>query len=205
MRLHSTVLIGIAVVFVMAAGCSSSTPPAATPAAKPAATSTKPDSTPAQPAAEPAKTETPVAAAAAPLVAAAAQKQEEATSTVKIVNEQGKAVVVTFQTVFFDFDKYNIKPEFVAVIKQNADVLKKATMLNVVIEGHCDERGTNEYNLALGQRRATAVMQALVAEGVNKSQVKTISYGEERPVDPGHDEAAWAKNRRGVIRDGSGR
>jgi peptidoglycan-associated lipoprotein len=199
MRPHSIVLFGIAAVFLLATACKSTTPPATAPAAKPAAAST---------ATEPAKTETPAAAAetpAAPLVAAVEQKKEEAVTTIKIADEKGKAMIVSFQTVYFDFDKYNIKPEFVSVIKQNADILKKAAALKIVIEGHCDERGTNEYNLALGQRRATAVMKALEAEGVNKDQLKTISYGEERPVDPGHTEEAWAKNRRSVITNGTGR
>jgi peptidoglycan-associated lipoprotein len=104
-----------------------------------------------------------------------------------------------FGIVYFDFDKYNIKPEFKDTIKANAKMLMDQAGLKVTIEGHCDERGTNEYNLALGQRRAEAVRQALVAAGVPAGQLKTISFGEERPVDPGHDEAAWAKNRRAVV------
>ncbi len=71
--------------------------------------------------------------------------------------------------------------------------------MQVTIEGHCDERGTNEYNLALGQRRAEAVRQALIAEGVSAGQVATVSYGEERPVALGHDEDSWWQNRRGVL------
>ncbi len=103
-----------------------------------------------------------------------------------------------FKVVYFDFDKYNIKSEFKAAIKENAQRLG-ADKDKVVIEGHCDERGSNEYNLALGQRRAEALRQALVAEGVPAGLLKTISYGEERPVDPGHTEEAWAKNRRAVL------
>ncbi|MBI3991802.1 MAG: peptidoglycan-associated lipoprotein Pal [Candidatus Lambdaproteobacteria bacterium] len=104
-----------------------------------------------------------------------------------------------FKPVFFDFDKYDIKPEFVAVIKENAGVLKGDANMKVVIEGHCDERGTTEYNLALGERRARAVRSALIDEGVNPTQLKMVSYGEERPADLGHNEAAWEKNRRAVI------
>jgi len=104
-----------------------------------------------------------------------------------------------FGIVYFDFDKSNIKPEFENTIAENAKKLMADSSMRVTIEGHCDERGTNEYNLALGQRRAEAVRRALVAAGVSASQLSTVSYGEERPVDPGHDEAAWAKNRRGVI------
>ncbi len=100
--------------------------------------------------------------------------------------------------VYFDFDKFNIKPEFAASIKENSGRLIAGKQA-VVVEGHCDERGSNEYNLALGQRRAEAVRQALVAAGVPADQLKTISYGEERPEDPGHNESAWAKNRRAML------
>ena len=104
-----------------------------------------------------------------------------------------------FTPVFFDFDKYDIKPEFRAAITENAGVLKSNASMKVVIEGHCDERGTTEYNLALGERRARAVRSALIDEGVNPAQLKMVSYGEERPADSGHNEAAWAQNRRAVI------
>lgn len=104
-----------------------------------------------------------------------------------------------FRPVFFDFDRAVIKPEFKSAIAFNADVLKADRTLKVVIEGHCDERGSTEYNLALGERRAEAVRKALVAAGAAPEQLKTVSYGEERPADPGHGEAAWAKNRRAVI------
>ena len=108
-------------------------------------------------------------------------------------------VMADFGTVYFDFDKSNIKPEFEAVIRKNADVLRANAGLKVTIEGHCDERGTNEYNLALGQRRAEAVRQALIAAGVDAAQLSTVSYGEERPVAMGNNEADWAKNRRSEI------
>jgi peptidoglycan-associated lipoprotein len=103
-----------------------------------------------------------------------------------------------FKIVYFDFDKSNIKPEFRAVIKENAERLISSKQ-DIVIEGHCDERGSNEYNLALGQRRAESVRQALEGSGVPASQLTTVSFGEERPVDIGHNEAAWSKNRRAVL------
>ncbi len=106
---------------------------------------------------------------------------------------------VGFGAVFFDFDKSNIKPEFEETLAANARRLIDDPDLKVVIEGHCDERGTTEYNLALGERRANAVKEALIANGANPDQLDTVSYGEERPADPGHDEAAWAKNRRGIL------
>ncbi|HKI98273.1 MAG TPA: peptidoglycan-associated lipoprotein Pal [bacterium] len=113
--------------------------------------------------------------------------------------KQPMAAPSPYGIVYFDFDKYNIKPEFQQTIDENAKALMAHPDVKVQVEGHCDERGTNEYNLALGQRRAEAVRQALIAAGVSASQLSTISYGEERPVDPGHNEAAWAKNRRSVL------
>ena len=100
--------------------------------------------------------------------------------------------------VFFDFDKSVIKPEGRTTLQRQADWLKKYANFSVTIEGHCDERGTREYNLALGERRATAVRNALVALGIPANRVKTISYGKERPAVLGSNEAAWAQNRRGV-------
>ncbi|MDD2839647.1 MAG: peptidoglycan-associated lipoprotein Pal [Rickettsiales bacterium] len=100
--------------------------------------------------------------------------------------------------VYFDFDKYNISNESADILKLQAEWLKSDTNINVVIEGHCDERGTREYNLALGERRATAVKKYLVKQGVAISRIKTISYGKERPIFVGSGEAVWAKNRVGV-------
>ncbi|HKJ22353.1 MAG TPA: peptidoglycan-associated lipoprotein Pal, partial [Gammaproteobacteria bacterium] len=104
-----------------------------------------------------------------------------------------------FDIIYFDFDRSNIKPEFRDAISKNAQVLMDNPDVTVVIEGHADERGTTEYNLALGQRRANSVRQALIEQGVDDSRLDIVSYGEERPVDPGHNEEAWAKNRRGVL------
>jgi peptidoglycan-associated lipoprotein len=97
--------------------------------------------------------------------------------------------------VFFDFDKYDIRPNDAKMLDTNAAWLKSNDNL-VLIEGHCDERGTNEYNLALGERRAKATMNYLVAQGVQASRITIISYGEERPVCTAHNEECWAKNRR---------
>jgi peptidoglycan-associated lipoprotein len=98
--------------------------------------------------------------------------------------------------IHFDFDKYDIRPADAAILKGNADLLKKYHNVKVQIEGHCDERGTVEYNLALGERRANSTRNYLVSIGVSPERVSTISYGKERPLDPSHNEAAWTKNRR---------
>jgi len=100
--------------------------------------------------------------------------------------------------VFFDFDKSNIKSEGTTTLQRQAAWLQKYPNVTVTIEGHCDERGTREYNLALGERRATAVKNALVALGIPRNRIQTISYGKERPAVVGSNEAAWAQNRRGV-------
>lgn len=100
------------------------------------------------------------------------------------------------KVVNFEFDRSEVRSEFYEVIKLNADYMSLNSAANITIEGHCDERGTREYNLALGERRANAVKNALIAEGVSPSRINVISYGEERPVDAAHNETAWAKNRR---------
>jgi peptidoglycan-associated lipoprotein len=98
--------------------------------------------------------------------------------------------------IHFSFDKYDIRPEDGAILKENAALLKKFPNVKVQIEGHCDERGTIEYNLALGERRANRTRDYLVSLGISPDRISTISYGKEKPLDPGHDEEAWAKNRR---------
>ncbi len=98
--------------------------------------------------------------------------------------------------IHFDFDRYDIRPVDAAILKENAALLNKYTNVKIQIEGHCDERGTVEYNLALGERRATSAKNYLVSLGVASVRISTISYGEEKPLDPGHNEEAWAKNRR---------
>ena len=96
----------------------------------------------------------------------------------------------------FDFDSSIIRPDAREILKGNADFLLKNRAATIVIEGHCDERGTAEYNMALGQRRAQETKKYLVNLGIKESTIRTISYGEERPLDPGNTEEAWAKNRR---------
>ncbi len=100
--------------------------------------------------------------------------------------------------VFFDFDKFNLAPEAQETLKKQAAWLQKFPNVAITVEGHCDERGTREYNLALGERRANAVKDYLSALGVARSRIQTLSYGKERPVALGHNDEAWAQNRRGV-------
>ncbi|MBN2062478.1 MAG: peptidoglycan-associated lipoprotein Pal [Deltaproteobacteria bacterium] len=98
--------------------------------------------------------------------------------------------------IYFDFDKSELKPEARAILTKKAEWLRANPGFSVRIEGHCDERGTNEYNLALGERRADAAWKFLNALGVSSNRMTTVSYGEERPAVAGHNEAAWSKNRR---------
>ena len=100
--------------------------------------------------------------------------------------------------VFFDYDSYEIRPDAQNTLQQQAAWLQQYGQYSVLIEGHCDERGTREYNLALGERRANSVRNYLVALGIDGNRIQTISYGKERPEVPGSDESAWAQNRRGV-------
>ncbi len=104
------------------------------------------------------------------------------------------------ETVYFDFDSAALRPDAIATLQKNAEKIKSALQQNpniiIQLAGHCDERGTQEYNLALGERRALAVRDYLIKLGVPSQNLITISYGEEFPADPGHNEAAWAKNRR---------
>ncbi len=103
------------------------------------------------------------------------------------------------RVVYFDFDKSDIKPEFLDTLTAHAKYLVANPTQKIRIEGYTDERGTVEYNIALGDRRAQAVRRYLLFQGVTADQISTVSYGESHPADSGHDETAWAKNRRAVI------
>lgn len=98
--------------------------------------------------------------------------------------------------IHFDYDKFFIRDDAKPVLQQNAAWLKKWPSTRILIEGHCDERGTEEYNLALGEKRAKATLDFLLSLGIPVDRIKTISYGKSQPVDQGHDEMAWSKNRR---------
>ncbi len=98
--------------------------------------------------------------------------------------------------IHFDFDKYDIRPGDAEILKENAALLIKHPNVKIQLEGHCDERGTIEYNLALGERRANSTKKYLISIGISTDRISTISYGKEKPLDPDHNEEAWAKNRR---------
>ncbi|MEO0250446.1 MAG: peptidoglycan-associated lipoprotein Pal [candidate division WOR-3 bacterium] len=106
------------------------------------------------------------------------------------------AIFKDIKDIFFDFDKYTIRDDSRAVLQTNASIIKNKKAKKVVIEGHCDERGTNEYNLALGERRAQSTKRYLAALGVNPSTISTISYGEEKPFCSNQNEECWQQNRR---------
>lgn len=112
--------------------------------------------------------------------------------------EKAKAILKELQIpdIHFDFDKYNLTPEAQAILKGGAPAYLKYREYKLVVEGHCDERGTVEYNLALGQKRADEAAKYLADLGIEKERIKTISYGKEMPLDKASNEAAWAKNRR---------
>lgn len=110
------------------------------------------------------------------------------------INEQG-----ILQTVYFDYDQSEIRPSERAKLQANAQFIRDNQNFRVLIAGHCDERGTREYNMALGERRASATMQYLVSLGVPRERVDIISYGEEQPAEMGSTESAWQLNRRAVF------
>lgn len=116
---------------------------------------------------------------------------EELPPNVDEINKRGY-----LKTVNFDFDKYDVREEDKAKLQANADWLAKYPTVKVRVEGHCDERGTAQYNLALGEKRADAVKDYLVSLGIAASRLEIISYGKEKPLDPSQTEDAWAKNRR---------
>ncbi|MCJ7508797.1 MAG: peptidoglycan-associated lipoprotein Pal [candidate division Zixibacteria bacterium] len=108
--------------------------------------------------------------------------------------------VIALEMIHFEFDKYRLLPETKTILENNAEMLKAHPKVKVIIEGHCDERGTIEYNLALGEKRALSAKNYLVNLGISPDRLSAISYGKERPLDPRSNEEAWAKNRRGEFK-----
>ena len=179
--MHKSVLVWIAVLSVaLAAGCSTKKPRSLPNAAGNTAVPTDQSGT----------------------AGAAGQNAANAANAAAVANGTAPGVpgpvggMLDTKTIYFDFDSSQIKPEFTAAVAAHAKYLTANTSIRVRLEGNTDERGTREYNIGLGERRAQAVRQALMVLGVADAQITTVSYGEERPAVTGHAEAAWAKNRR---------
>ena len=121
---------------------------------------------------------------------------------VSVVSETqySEADAIEEGTIYFDYDKYDLSASAILEIRELANAMKSNLSARIRIEGHCDERGTREYNLALGEKRANAVSELLRVNGVASSKLTTVSYGEEKPVAYGSNEAAWGKNRRAEIK-----
>ena len=151
---------------------------------------------------EPAPVESrPVAPTQAPVAAAQTAPMSDSKVATVDLNAQYTAEVASQRAVYFDFDSYTVKDEYRGLVEAHAKRLNYNKNLNVRLEGNTDERGGSEYNLALGQKRAEAVAKSLTLLGVAAGQVEATSFGKERPMDAGHAEAAWAKNRRVDLKD----
>ena len=119
------------------------------------------------------------------------ETMKESGSSAEKLNAQG-----VLKTIYYDFDKYDLRQDAIRTLGDDASSIKQYPQFKVRVEGHCDERGTVEYNLALGEKRARAARDYLVSLGTPAQRLRIISYGKERPIDPGHNEQAWAANRR---------
>jgi peptidoglycan-associated lipoprotein len=122
--------------------------------------------------------------------------QDQLGGTALSAEEQRNLDLLGQITIYFDYDSSEIRSDFTQMIQAHARQLSANPTMRVRLEGHADDRGSREYNIALGERRAQAVRQALQLQGASSSQISTVSYGEERPVALGHDDSSWAKNRR---------
>jgi peptidoglycan-associated lipoprotein len=180
MRAYLVIVIAIS---LAVAGCSRRKPPVAQPAPPPAA---GPPATAAAPPPPPVRVEE-----ALPVPPEPVGEDSIGGRSLDELNRNSP-----FKPVFFDLDSAELDDRQRAVVSGNADLLKKYSAWVITVEGHADERGTAEYNLALGERRAVAVKTYLISLGVAPDRVRTVSYGKEFPFDPGHNEAAWSKNRR---------
>jgi len=183
MTIRSALFIALALGMTAAAACGSKAPPVARPAPPPITTA---DATPARPPSPPAPVAEPVIVPPEPLPG-----DSISSASLDDLNRSSP-----LKPVFFDLDSSEITREMQAALNENATVLNRYPTWTVTIEGHCDERGTAEYNLALGERRAAAARAYLVSLGIPADRLRTVSYGKEFPFDPGHDEAAYEKNRR---------
>ena len=179
----SAVVLGVTLASLVVGACGTKKPPVARPLPPPPPITTPP-APPPPPPAGPIR-ETPV------VPAPAVVEDPMATRSIDDLNRDSP-----MRAAFFDYDSAELSAEARAVLDTNAVTLKKYASWAITIEGHCDERGTAEYNLSLGERRSVAAQSYLVSLGIPAGRLRTVSYGKEFPFDPGHDEAAWAKNRR---------
>lgn len=177
-RWSIALMVILALALVVGAGCAKKKTTSTPPGAK---VEVKDDSKWAPPPPQPAEPQVDEAALAA---------EAEARAKTEAVEE------LTSVVIHFAFDSYELSEEARAILALKANIMRRYDGVGVVIEGHCDERGTEEYNLALGERRARAAYEHLVILGVDPERMSIVSFGEERPADPGHNETAWAKNRR---------
>lgn len=143
------------------------------------------------------RTAAPASSTPAPAADSRAVTNVQATTPDPLNDPKG---ILAKRSVYFDFDSYEIKPEFQSVIEAHARFLRDNRSRKVSLEGNADDRGSREYNLALGQKRAEAVRRAMTLLGVSESQLEAVSFGEEKPRALGQDEAAWAENRRADLR-----
>jgi len=171
---RSTGSLAVAAVLLLAAACSKK-PPA----------KTEPEPTP-----TPATTPIPVSVAPVP------RPQPTPAATPSVLSEPLAKLSGYLNPAFFDLDKADIRPDAKDVLGANSEFLRKYPTIKVTIEGYCDERGTREYNMALGQRRASSAKEYLISLGIDGSRLTIISFGKERPFCTGHDESCWQKNRR---------
>jgi len=177
-RWNLALMVILALALIVGAGCAkkktTSTPPGAQVEVKDNTEWTPPPPPPAEPKVD----------------EAALAAEAEARAKTEAVEE------LTSVVINFAFDSYELSEESRAILALKASIMRRYDNVRVVIEGHCDERGTEEYNLALGERRARAAYEHLVILGVDPERMSIVSFGEERPIDPAHNETAWAKNRR---------
>jgi peptidoglycan-associated lipoprotein len=178
----TAVLIAVAAM-IMAAACHKKAPPVARPAPPPTTTATT----------APSRPPTPPEPVTEPTVVPPEPVRDDAISSASL-DDLNKSSPL--KPVYFELDSSDLSPVSQKALDENATLLKRYPTWAVTVEGHCDERGTAEYNLALGERRAIAARAYLVSIGISADRLRTVSYGKEFPFDPGHDEAAFAKNRR---------
>ena len=182
LSVRRTAVLLLLLVTIGASACGKKTPPIARPIPPPPGGSTTVTPPPEPPAPAPEPTTVPAEPVAEDSIAAGSIDDINRNSPLK--------------PVFYGLDESEVDAEGQKILQENADLLRRYSTWQISIEGHCDERGTAEYNLALGERRAVAARNYLVSLGIPADRVKTVSYGKEFPFDPGHNEEAWSKNRR---------